>query len=54
MTLNETLKKKKKKKSQPVTDIAVEKMSQRAPAHAFLSYVVGEGCKFAIEVCKTY
>jgi ubiquinone biosynthesis monooxygenase Coq7 len=35
-------------------DIAVEEMSQRAPAHALLSYVVGESCKFVIEVCKTY
>ncbi|TFK42871.1 COQ7 protein [Crucibulum laeve] len=33
-------------------DIAVENHSQRAPAHALLSSVVGAGCKVAIELCK--
>ncbi|KAF8226186.1 COQ7 protein [Tricholoma matsutake] len=33
-------------------DIAVEHFSQRAPAHALLSSVVGVGCKVAIELCK--
>ncbi|KAF8906060.1 ubiquinone biosynthesis protein Coq7 [Gymnopilus junonius] len=33
-------------------DIAVENFSQRAPAHALLSSVVGGGCKIAIELCK--
>jgi len=33
-------------------DTAVEHDSQRAPAHAFLSSVVGLGCKVAIELCK--
>lgn len=33
-------------------DIAVENFSQRAPAHAFLSSVIGAGCKVAIEICK--
>ncbi|KAI9433951.1 COQ7 protein [Lactarius indigo] len=33
-------------------DTAVEHNSQRAPAHAFLSSVVGLGCKVAIELCK--
>ncbi|KDQ33617.1 hypothetical protein PLEOSDRAFT_1110659 [Pleurotus ostreatus PC15] len=33
-------------------DIAVENHSQRAPAHALLSTIVGGGCKVAIEVCK--
>ncbi|KAF8181561.1 COQ7 protein [Pholiota molesta] len=33
-------------------DIAVEHFSQRAPAHALLSSVVGGGCKIAIELCK--
>ncbi|KXN87743.1 Ubiquinone biosynthesis protein coq7 [Leucoagaricus sp. SymC.cos] len=33
-------------------DIAVENFSQRAPAHAFLSSVIGAGCKVAIELCK--
>ncbi|KAH9921050.1 COQ7 protein [Fomitopsis serialis] len=33
-------------------DIAVENHSQRAPAHALLSTVVGAGCKAAIELCK--
>lgn len=33
-------------------DIAVEHFSQRAPAHALLSSVVGAGCKIAIELCK--
>jgi len=33
-------------------DIAVENFSQRAPAHALLSCVVGAGCKVAIELCK--
>jgi ubiquinone biosynthesis monooxygenase Coq7 len=35
-------------------DIAVEQMSQCAPAHALLSYIVGGGCKLAIGVCKKY
>ena len=33
-------------------DTAVEHHSQRAPAHALLSAVVGAGCKVAIELCK--
>jgi ubiquinone biosynthesis monooxygenase Coq7 len=33
-------------------DIAVENDAQRAPAHALLSAVIGEGCKVAIELCK--
>jgi 3-demethoxyubiquinol 3-hydroxylase len=33
-------------------DTAVEHDSQRAPAHALLSSVVGMGCKVAIELCK--
>jgi ubiquinone biosynthesis monooxygenase Coq7 len=33
-------------------DMAVENFSQRAPAHAFLSSVIGAGCKVAIELCK--
>ncbi|KAF9036776.1 COQ7 protein [Panaeolus papilionaceus] len=33
-------------------DIAVDNFSQRAPAHALLSSVVGLGCKVAIELCK--
>ncbi|KAI0262878.1 COQ7 protein [Gloeopeniophorella convolvens] len=33
-------------------DTAVEHDSQKAPAHAFLSSVVGAGCKIAIELCK--
>ncbi|KAF9451219.1 COQ7 protein [Macrolepiota fuliginosa MF-IS2] len=33
-------------------DIAVDNYSQRAPAHALLSSVVGLGCKVAIEFCK--
>jgi len=33
-------------------DTAVEHNSQRAPAHALLSSVVGMGCKAAIELCK--
>ncbi|KAF9476604.1 COQ7 protein [Pholiota conissans] len=33
-------------------DIAVDHFSQRAPAHALLSSVVGGGCKIAIELCK--
>ena len=33
-------------------DTAVEHHSQRAPAHALLSTVVGTGCKVAIELCK--
>ncbi|KAK7693102.1 hypothetical protein QCA50_002668 [Cerrena zonata] len=35
-------------------DIAVENDSQRAPAHALLSTVVGAGCKIAIELCKRF
>ena len=33
-------------------DTAVENNSQRAPAHALLSTIVGGGCKIAIELCK--
>lgn len=33
-------------------DTAVEHNAQRAPAHAFLSSVVGMGCKAAIALCK--
>lgn len=33
-------------------DIAVENFSQRAPAHALVSSVIGVGCKVAIELCK--
>ncbi|THH14335.1 hypothetical protein EW146_g5983 [Bondarzewia mesenterica] len=33
-------------------DTAVEHNSQRAPAHALLSSVIGAGCKVAIELCK--
>jgi 3-demethoxyubiquinol 3-hydroxylase len=33
-------------------DTAVLHHSQRAPAHALLSTVVGAGCKLAIELCK--
>ncbi|KAI9508853.1 COQ7 protein [Russula earlei] len=33
-------------------DTAVEHNSQKAPAHAFLSSVIGLGCKVAIELCK--
>ncbi|THH08532.1 hypothetical protein EW145_g2636 [Phellinidium pouzarii] len=33
-------------------DTAVEHHSQRAPAHALLSAVVGVGCKIAINLCK--
>ncbi|KIP07986.1 hypothetical protein PHLGIDRAFT_401963 [Phlebiopsis gigantea 11061_1 CR5-6] len=33
-------------------DTAVLHHSQRAPAHAFLSTVVGAGCKVAIELCR--
>ena len=33
-------------------DTAVEQYSQRAPAHALLSTVIGAGCKVAIELCK--
>jgi ubiquinone biosynthesis monooxygenase Coq7 len=33
-------------------DIAVENDSQRAPAHALLSSIIGGGCKVAIELCK--
>ncbi|KAH7915967.1 COQ7-domain-containing protein [Hygrophoropsis aurantiaca] len=35
-------------------DTAVEQHSQRAPAHALLSSVVGGGCKMAIELCKRF
>lgn len=34
--------------------MAVENDSQRAPAHALLSSVVGAGCKIAIELCKRF
>ena len=33
-------------------DIAVVNFSQRAPAHALLSSIIGGGCKVAIELCK--
>ncbi|EIM90509.1 COQ7 protein [Stereum hirsutum FP-91666 SS1] len=33
-------------------DIAVEHDSQRAPAHALLSSVIGAGCAVAIQLCK--
>lgn len=33
-------------------DIAVANDSQKAPAHALLSTVVGAGCMVAIELCK--
>lgn len=33
-------------------DAAVEHNSQRAPAHALLSTIIGGGCKIAIETCK--
>jgi len=35
-------------------DTAVVHNSQRAPAHAFLSTVIGGGCKIAIELCKRF
>lgn len=35
-------------------DIAVDNDSQKAPAHALLSTVVGAGCKVAIELCKRF
>ncbi|KAI0340193.1 COQ7 protein [Trametopsis cervina] len=35
-------------------DTAVLNHSQRAPAHALLSTVVGAGCKVAIELCKRF
>ncbi|KAF8553410.1 COQ7-domain-containing protein [Imleria badia] len=35
-------------------DTAVEHHSQRAPAHALLSTIVGGGCKIAIELCKRF
>ncbi|KAG1843591.1 COQ7-domain-containing protein [Suillus subalutaceus] len=35
-------------------DTAVEHHSQRAPAHALLSAVIGGGCKVAIELCKRF
>ncbi|KLO07382.1 ubiquinone biosynthesis protein COQ7 [Schizopora paradoxa] len=33
-------------------DTAVEHHSQRAPAHALLSAVIGKGCEVAIDLCK--
>ncbi len=33
-------------------DTAVKHHSQKAPAHALLSAVIGEGCKIAIGLCK--
>jgi len=33
-------------------DIAVDNDSQKAPAHALLSSVIGAGCTVAIELCK--
>ena len=35
-------------------DTAVIHNSQRAPAHALLSTVIGGGCKIAIELCKRF
>ena len=35
-------------------DTAVVHNSQRAPAHALLSTVIGGGCKIAIELCKRF
>lgn len=35
-------------------DTAVLHHSQRAPAHALLSTIVGAGCKVAIELCKRF
>ncbi|KAF9792425.1 COQ7 protein [Thelephora terrestris] len=35
-------------------DTAVDHNSQRAPAHALLSTVIGGGCKIAIELCKRF
>ena len=33
-------------------NVAIDNNSQRAPAHALLSSIVGAGCKVAIELCK--
>jgi ubiquinone biosynthesis monooxygenase Coq7 len=33
-------------------ETAVGHFSQRAPAHALLSTIIGGGCKVAIELCK--
>lgn len=33
-------------------NVAVNNHSQRAPAHALLSSIVGVGCRIAIELCK--
>ncbi|KAL4245599.1 5-demethoxyubiquinone hydroxylase, mitochondrial [Abortiporus biennis] len=35
-------------------DTAVQNYSQRAPAHALLSTVIGGGCKIAIELCRRF
>ncbi|KAI0747701.1 COQ7 protein [Daedaleopsis nitida] len=35
-------------------DIAVQHDSQKAPAHALLSTIVGTGCKVAIELCRRF
>lgn len=35
-------------------DTAVEHHSQRAPAHALLSSIVGAGCQVAIQLCKRF
>ena len=35
-------------------DTAVAQFSQRAPAHALLSAIVGAGCSVAIEICKRF
>lgn len=35
-------------------DIAVLNHSQRAPAHALLSTIVGAGCRVAIGLCKRF
>lgn len=33
-------------------NVAVDNHSQRAPAHALLSSIIGAGCRIAIELCK--
>jgi 3-demethoxyubiquinol 3-hydroxylase len=35
-------------------DTAVKQFSQRAPAHALLSALIGGGCQIAIELCKRF
>ncbi|PFH47058.1 hypothetical protein AMATHDRAFT_68522 [Amanita thiersii Skay4041] len=34
-------------------DIAVDNHSQRAPAHALFSSIIGTGCRIAIKLCKS-